>query len=146
MPPSIFGSAWVVMSLGYTYSGYTKLVSQSWVDGSALYRVLQNPLARTGALHDLLLTMPTGFLVAATWSGLALELAFAPLALFRQARPWVWAAMLGLHISLLLLINFADLSAAMIVLHLFTFDPAWISWDKLRHSLRSPRANAGYEN
>ena len=34
--------------------------------------------------------------------------------------------MVGLHIGLLTLINFADLSAGMIVLHLFTFDPAWV--------------------
>ena len=44
MPPRIYGAAWVVMAAGYTYSGYTKLVSQSWIDGSALSRVLQQPV------------------------------------------------------------------------------------------------------
>jgi hypothetical protein len=127
MPPGVFGSAWVVMALGYAYSGYTKLVCQSWMDGSALSRVLHNPLARTGMLHNAALGMPPVLLSAATWAGLALELTFAPLACFRILRPWIWAAMLGLHLTLLVLINFADLSAGMIVLHLFTFDPAWIS-------------------
>jgi hypothetical protein len=32
MPPAIFAVAWIVMALGYTFSGYTKLVSPSWVD------------------------------------------------------------------------------------------------------------------
>src|SRR5262249_31308274 len=45
MPSRIYGAAWVVMAAGYTYSGYTKLISQSWIE---LSRVLHNPLARTG--------------------------------------------------------------------------------------------------
>ena len=125
MPPRIFGSAWAIMALGYTYSGYTKLVSQSWVDGSALSRVMLNPLARTGTLHSAMLTLPPVFLSGATWAGLGLELTFVPLALLRAFRPWIWAAMLGLHLVLLVLINFSDLSAGMVILHLFTFDPAW---------------------
>ena len=31
-----------------------------------------------------------------------------------------------MHLSLILLIDFADLSLGMVMLHLFTFDPAWI--------------------
>src|SRR4029079_5696962 len=34
MPPCIFLVAWIVMSLGYTYSGLMKLNSPSWLDGS----------------------------------------------------------------------------------------------------------------
>jgi hypothetical protein len=126
MPPDIYAFAWTLMALGYTYSGYTKLVSQSWVDGTALSRVLHNPLARANLLNNTLLAMPPTFLRLATWAALALELTFGPLALFRRCRPIIWTTMLGLHIGLLTLINFADLSAGMIVLHLFTFDPAWV--------------------
>jgi hypothetical protein len=64
------------------------------VDGTALERVLQNPLARTGAIHDLALSLPAWFFKLATWGGLALELSFAPLALFRVMRPVVWGVML----------------------------------------------------
>jgi len=62
----------------------------------------------------------------ATWAALALELTFAPLALFRRARPWIWTAMVGLHTGLLLLVSFADLTAGMVLVHLFTFNPAWV--------------------
>jgi predicted DCC family thiol-disulfide oxidoreductase YuxK len=55
------------------------------------------------------------------------ELLYAPLALSRRARPWIWAAMLGMHLGLLVLIDFADLSFMMVVLHLFTFDPRWVA-------------------
>src|SRR5262249_40266522 len=46
IPKLAFVVAWALMAIGYSYSGYTKLVSPSWLDGSALARVLQNPLAR----------------------------------------------------------------------------------------------------
>lgn len=126
MPSAIFAAAWAVMSLGYSFSGWTKLVSPSWVDGTAVERVLANPLARPSVLRDLALAMPSSLLHVATWGALALELLYAPLALFRRTRPWIWLAMLMMHAGLLVLIDFADLSFMMILLHLFTFDPGWI--------------------
>jgi predicted DCC family thiol-disulfide oxidoreductase YuxK len=57
---------------------------------------------------------------------LAAELAFAPLALISRLRPWLWALMLGMHFTLMLLIDFADLSLGMVMVHFFTFDPAWV--------------------
>ena len=126
MPPAIFAAAWIVMALGYSYSGWTKLISPSWVDGTAMARVLDNPLARPGALRDLMLALPPLFLRLATWGTLALELLYAPLALVRRLRPWIWAVMLLMHLGLMTLIDFADLSFGMVVLHLVTLDPAWI--------------------
>lgn len=126
MPPSIYLVAWIVMALGYTYSGAMKMTSPSWCDGSALERILSNPLARPGYLRLCLLALPPVFLKCATWGSLGLEIAFAPLALLRRTRPWIWSAMLCLHLGLLLLISFPDLTAGMILLHLFTFDPGWL--------------------
>jgi predicted DCC family thiol-disulfide oxidoreductase YuxK len=125
-PPALFLSAWIVMSLAYSYSGYHKLLSPSWVDGSALGRVLENPLARPGVLREAFLTLPPVVLQLATWGALALELLFAPLALLRRLRPWLWLAMLGLHLGLLSLVAFADLTAGMLLLQWFTADPAWL--------------------
>ena len=125
MPPAIFAAAWVVMSLAYSYSGFMKLLSPSWIDGSALARVLENPLARPTALRELFLALPAPLLSAATWGALALELLFAPLAVVRRLRPWLWLAMVGMHGGLILLIDFADLSIGVLLVHAFTFDPAW---------------------
>jgi predicted DCC family thiol-disulfide oxidoreductase YuxK len=127
MPQLAFIAAWALMAIGYSYSGYTKLVSPSWLDGSAFAHVMQNPLARPTALRDLLLALPPVLLRALTWAGLLLELSFAPLALIRKARPWIWTAMVGMHIGLLSIVSFADLTAGMLLLHFFTFDPAWLS-------------------
>jgi predicted DCC family thiol-disulfide oxidoreductase YuxK len=126
MPGPVFAAAWIVMALAYSYSGYTKLASPSWLDGSALARILDNPLARPIAFRELLLALPPVALRLATGGALALELAFAPLALIRRARPLIWSAMLAMHVGLVVLIDFADLSVGMVLLHLFTFDPAWV--------------------
>lgn len=126
MNDGIWSVAWILMAIGYTYSGVTKLGSPSWVDASALARVLENPLARPGWPRDVLMMLPKSALSAMTFVALALEIGFAPLALFRRLRPWLWLAMLLMHLSLMMVIDFIDLSFGMVILHLFTFDPAWI--------------------
>ena len=126
MPQPIFVVAWIVMAVGYSYSGYTKLVSPSWIDGTALAHVMENPLARPGPFRDLFLMLPEVLQRLSTWSVLALELGFAPLALFRPLRRWIWGVMVAMHLGLLTIIDFADLSLGMVVLHLFTFNPTWV--------------------
>jgi len=126
MPGDIFAAAWILMALAYSYSGYCKLLSPSWMDGTALRHVLSNPLARDTALRASLLALPMWSLKAATWAALFLELSFAPLALLQRLRPFLWLAMVGLHLGLLVLVNFSDLTIGMLLLHFFTFDPAWI--------------------
>jgi predicted DCC family thiol-disulfide oxidoreductase YuxK len=126
LPRSVFLSAWVVLALSYTYSGYTKLLSPSWVAGDNIAFVLQNPLARPWLLRDFFLWLPPLFLTLLTWTVLYVELLFAPVALWARARPWVWLAMLVIQFGFLFLLNFADLTTGMLLFHLFTFDPAWI--------------------
>jgi hypothetical protein len=77
----------MVMSISYTYSGVTKLVSPSWVDGSARARVLNNPLARPTFVRDFVLATPALALRIASWGALTLELTYVLLALSRLARP-----------------------------------------------------------
>jgi predicted DCC family thiol-disulfide oxidoreductase YuxK len=127
MPQLLFTVAWILMALGYSYSGYTKMISPSWLDGTALVRVLNNPLARPGPVRDLLLTMPSGLSHLATWGALGLELSFAPLALVPRLRPILWSLLLAMHLTLIVVIDFADLSLGMVMVHLFTFNPAWIA-------------------
>jgi len=97
----IYGAAWVVLAVGYAYSGYTKLLDPSLLDGSAVLRL-------------------------ATWGSLAAELAFAPLALFGRVRPFLWGALLSMQLSRMLLIEPAHLGLGLVMLHLFTFDPRWV--------------------
>lgn len=125
MPRWIIPIASLLLALGYTFSGWTKLSSPSWIEGGAIAHVLNNPLARPGFFRDLLLAMPDGILGLFTWGALLAELCYLPLFLNKKSRPWIWLALLGMHFGLIFFIDFADLSVGMIMIHLFTFDPKW---------------------
>jgi hypothetical protein len=125
LPLPVWNAAWWVAGASYTYSGLTKLGSASWLDGTALWHVLAGPLARPGPLRDLLLQQPV-LLEVASYGALGLEILALPLALWRPARPVLWWALLGLHLGLLVTVDFADLSLGMLVTHLFLFDPRWL--------------------
>jgi len=126
LPRPVFLAAWAVLALSYTYSGYTKLLSPSWVAGDNIAFVLQNPLARPWLLRDFFLWLPPIFLTILTWTVLYVELLFAPIALWSRARPWIWLAMFIIQFGFLFLLNFADLTTGMLLFHLLTFNPAWI--------------------
>ena len=140
MPREVFLAGWIVLALSYSYSGYTKLLSPSWVDGQALSYVLQNPLARDHFLRDFFLWLPDGIRHSITLGILWLEFLFAPLALSRRLRPWLWGGMLVVQFGFVFLLNFADLTIPMLLFHLFTFDPAWLPAPS-----RAPREHVFYD-
>jgi predicted DCC family thiol-disulfide oxidoreductase YuxK len=127
MPPLIFAAAWFLMAAGYSFSGVTKLVSPSWIDGTALLRVLESPLARPTFLREMMLSLPQVVLQLLAWSLLTFEVLFLPLALIRKLRPLLWCGMLAMHFGILAFVAFADLTLGMVMLHLFTFSPAWVT-------------------
>lgn len=124
-PREVFLAGWIVLALSYSYSGYTKLLSPSWVDGHTLAYVLQNPLARDYFLRDFILWLPSWIPQLVTWFILWIEFLFGPLALVRGLRPWLWGGMLFVQFGFAFLLNFADLTIPMLLFHFFTFDPAW---------------------
>lgn len=125
VPRPMVVASWVLLAVAYTYSGYTKLLSSSWVSGDAIGYVLQNPLARDHALREALAGQE-GELRALTWGVLYLELLFAPLALSSRLRPWLWLGMLGAQFGFLAFLRFADLTFPMLLIHALTFDPRWL--------------------
>jgi hypothetical protein len=48
-----------------------------------------------------------------------------PLAVWRWTRPLIWFAMVVMHLGIMTLVSFADLSAGMLMLHFFTWDSRW---------------------
>lgn len=130
LPQPILVAAWVVLALSYSYSGWTKLFSPSWVAGDTVAYVLENPLARDHALRQLFLAAPEWMLHALTWTILYVELLFAPLVVSRRLRPILWGVMLWVQFGFLFLLNFADLTIPMLLYHLLTFDPAWVKAPK----------------
>jgi hypothetical protein len=124
-PVVVYWTAWVLMAAGYSFSGWIKLSSPSWVDGTAVYHVLNNPLARPGWVRDLLLALPVSALQSLTWASLGAELLFLPLSITRQTRMIAWCTLVAINIGILFVITFADLTIGMLMIHVFTFDPGW---------------------
>jgi hypothetical protein len=125
-PRVLFVAAWLLMAIGYSASGLHKLQSPSWIDGSALQRLVENPLSRPTFLSGLLTALPPFALQLATWTALFMEVSFALFALSRRTRPWIWLALVGMHVGIMLLVDFVDLTLGMLMIHLFTFDQRWI--------------------
>jgi predicted DCC family thiol-disulfide oxidoreductase YuxK len=126
LPREIFTAGWILLALAYSHTGYMKVLSRSWVDGSAIARALESPLARPTFLRAWLSALPVPVLQCATWGTMALALGFAPLALVHRVRPFLWTSMLVLQLGLLAILDVPDFVAGMIFVHLWTFDPAWV--------------------
>ncbi len=126
-PKPLYFAVWFIMAVSYSYSGYTKLLSPSWVSGDTIQLVLENPLSRDNWVRSLFLSMPPIFLKLITLGILWLETLFVPLALIPRLRPWIWLGMLIAHLGFLTLLNLGDLSVGMILLHMISFNPTWLA-------------------
>lgn len=121
----IFVGAWSLLAVGYSLSGLDKMQAISWQNGTTISHLLDNPLARD--------YFPTYFLLKHKWlhpimsyMSLGFEVLFLPLALFKRTRPFIWLALVGMQLGILFVVDFADLTFGMMMIHLFTFDPNWI--------------------
>lgn len=133
-PAGVYLLAWGLMAIGYSFSGIVKLDSPSWTNGTAFLHLLNNPLARPGVFRDIALLLPESIIKVLTWGALSAEILFLPLSLLRSTRFIAWLTMIGMHLGILLVVDFADLTLGMMMLHLFTFDPLWLL--KKKDSLR----------
>ncbi len=149
MPGIIFYGAWIVLALGYTISGFQKMGSPSWIDGTAFFQILASGAGRDSWIVDWILQFPVWIFQIFTWGVLALEAGFAPLCLWRKTRRLVWLAMTCFHFGILLLLNLTDLTIGLFLFHLFVFDARWVSGfnmarlTQLQTVLRFPAACAG---
>ena len=127
MPPILYWGAWAIAGIAYTISGLDKAMAPSWQDGSAITHLLNNPLARDYFLREWLLSTPEWFRQLLTWATLALEIGFGFLILFSKTRLLAWLMIIAMHLGILSIIDFADLSFGVLMLHFFTFDGSWFS-------------------
>jgi len=130
MPPILYWGAWIIVGVSYTISGIDKAMAPSWIDGSAITHLLNNPLARDYFIRDLLLSTPELFRQMLTWSALILEIIFGLLVIFSKTRLIAWFMIMAMHLGILLIVDFPDLTLGVIMIHLFTFDANWFKEQK----------------
>lgn len=140
MPPLVFWGAWIVTGVSYSVSGFFKAAGPSWIDGTAIRQTLEWTWARNWWYTELMLQGPAWITVALTYGTLFLELLYAPLSLHRYGRIAVWTAAVLMHLNILLLIDLVDLTTGVLLMHLFTFEPAWYTW---RRGTPASSAEAG---
>jgi len=130
MPPVLYWGAWVIVGVSYTISGIDKAMAPSWIDGSAITHLLNNPLARDYFIRDLLLSSPELFRQILTWSTLILEIGFAFVVIFSGTRIIAWFMIMAMHLGILAIVDFPDLTFGVIMIHLFTFDASWFKTEE----------------
>lgn len=127
LPKELFWGAWIIVGLSYTISGIDKLMAPSWRDGTAFSHLLANPLARNYFVTDWLMRLPNSVHKVLSWSALGIEIAFGFLCLFNKTRLFAWISIIALHLGILTVISFADLTFGVLMLHLFTIEPRWLT-------------------
>ena len=133
MPYMIPLTVWIALGAGYSFSGYTKLISPHWFDGSAMQLMLDNPLARGSGVIE---SVPGWVFAVLTWGVIVAELLFLPTLLHHRTRKLAWIGMTCMHIGVLATIGFADLTIGMLVTHLFVLEPRWIEQLRRRRARR----------
>lgn len=96
MPRWVWRTAWILLAFDHASAGIAGLLSPDEVTGIS------------------------------GWFVIAAGLLFAPLALWRKSRPFIWLVLLLVQIALPMAHGFASLDPGLLLLHLFTFDPAWL--------------------
>jgi len=128
-PKILYFGALFLLGWGYSLSGFHKLSSPSWVDGSAIWHLINNPLSRDTFLRNWMIVLGTSLPVVykiVTWGVLALELFSLPLLLWKKSRKWIWLVLVLMHLRIVSIVDFADLTFGMLLAHLFIFDAEWI--------------------
>ena len=117
---------WIALAVGYAASGLFALTGPHRFDDSTIGRALEAWLVRPIEVRATFAWIPVTALIALTHVARAIELLFLPLAVWSRTRPWIWLALLAVHFVHLLLFEGMGHSLAMIVVHVATFDPAWV--------------------
>jgi hypothetical protein len=124
LPYEIIFGAWILTSVGYFLSGFDKLLSVSWVDGTALLKIFSGPLG--SPLGQALVTsVPNGTHHILTWMTIALEMLILPLALFGKTRKWSWLAATLFQAGLMVFMSIPQITFGMLSMHIFLFNPSW---------------------
>ncbi len=122
LPNDVTAALWLVFTVAYSYSGYTKLISPSWQSGQAVGWMLSGPIGLDNPLARFVAGLPEPLLMLSTWGVVGLEL-LAPLALVQRFRTAWWWLALGMHMGLVCMVDLQDISLGMVVVHLALYGP-----------------------
>lgn len=114
-------AGWSCFGVTYAYSGWTKCVSESWLDGTALDYIYTSCYAYPW-MGNVAFTQYTPELC---WLVVFLELACFPLLFSSLGRAFALVCMTGLQLGCLMSLQIPDVSVGMLIFHLFLLDKTW---------------------
>lgn len=127
-------SSWLVAGMSYSFSGWSKLLSPSWLEGNALKLFMKIPFFLDLPFYRQFKEMPDLVLKLVTWSVLILEMVSILPFFFKKWRPLWWMGMLFMHLSLLVLWNLSAITVGMLIFHCLLFESRWFKKKLLRHA------------
>lgn len=131
--------------LVYFWTGLSKITATrpAWLDGSAIYHVLQLRTYTHGGGDFVLEVAPYWFLQMLTWGTIVIEVAFIFLVFAPLLQPL--ARVIGLvsgamlHTAIILTMSIRNFSLVMMGSYIFLMPSSWLQWfdDRLRHPAKS---------
>lgn len=129
-PRPLCAAAWALLCATNAYSGLVKAARPEWRSGGALEQLLDGPMVEAGSVAagvaGWVSDLPPAITIGATWSIVAFQLLFAPLALVRRARPWIWSIMAVVSVLVALVADSPDAGLGRLALLGLCFMPAWV--------------------
>jgi len=122
VPWIVLAAAWAVLAAGYAAEGLDRLLAVVTEHASPL--AVARRTARPGPLAGV--PVPEPALAALAWAVVVLDVAFAPMCLWRRTRPMAWTLGLVARLGVVLAIDFDAAGFGPIMLHVLTFDPDWL--------------------
>jgi len=127
MSRPVYHGTWALMALWYSYTGFSMLIYPGWLNGGAIDDYIYYRASHFTPWNET--PLPTWEPLVLAWltrGVFVAHLLFAPLVLFRRLCPWLWMAFAVMHVLAITLLGSYGFSIRMLLLHAFTFDPAWI--------------------
>lgn len=124
IPPELITGAWILFSVGYFLSGFDKILSISWADGSALQKIISGPLGNMWAA-SFITVLPDWLMKGVTWLVIVLEILCLPLVLFTRTRKWLWIIVTFLQLNMLVFLSIPVITFGVLSFHIFLFNPGW---------------------
>ena len=122
LPSVLYWGGWLIFGLSYTVSGLDKLRNPNWVEGWALHFIAQSPETSEG-WTALILALPIKVQRVVAWLCLSLEILALPSIVFAWSRRALWFALLAMHLGIMLVMGFYDLTGGILCFYLFLMDP-----------------------
>lgn len=121
--------AWVVCVLTYFFSGLAKLNGgdTAWLDGTGLYHILCENFLSRPMNQEMLCAIPVKVFWPLTWGGLFIEVGGIFMLLTERLRQLWWILALLMILGILLTLDLNQVAWALLLAHLFLFNPKWVS-------------------